>query len=179
MHFPNWFAIVWLLPAIALPQSPGAQPIQAVAHVEKRTLCPGDDETFAVNLKLRLRFTNHSNQKLIVFKHTGDEWYEVRVAESPSDLVSGKYEYNPNIDWFSDSPRAPNDADIQTKFSVLAPGESFENHSTVSVVASFRVDHSVVGTVKPGEHVLQLQMSTWNYLDGPDKTRQDGSGTVI
>jgi hypothetical protein len=106
-----------------------------------------------------------------VFKHTGDQWYEVRVAKSLSDLASGKYEYNPNIDWFSDSPRAPDDADVHKKFSVLAPGESFENNSTVSIVVSLRLDHSVAGTVKPGEHVLQLQVSTWNYLEGPDKTR--------
>ncbi len=122
-------------------------------------------------MKLRLRFTNDSNEKLIVFKKTGDDWYDVRVAKSLSDMLNRRYEYNPNADRFSDVQHAPEDTDLKKKFVVLPPGESFENTTTVAVVASFDMNHLVAGTVKPGPHALELQLSTWSYLDSPEATR--------
>jgi hypothetical protein len=166
-----WFAVTLLATQVCLPESLEKKPIKVSANLEGQSYCPGDNETFAVHLKLRLHFTNYSNERLIVFKKTGDDWYDIRVAKSPSDISDKRYEYNPNTDWFSDVQHSPDDTDLKKKFVVLAPGESFENKTTISVVASFNPSHPVGGTVKPGQHVLELQLSTWTYLDSPEATR--------
>jgi hypothetical protein len=166
-----WLSVTLLASSLCLAESPEKQPIEVAAKLEEQTYCPGDNETFAVHLKLRLHFANRSNERLIVFKQTGDDWYDIRVAKNPSDISDKRYEYNPNTDWFSDVQHGSDDTDLKKKFVVLAPGESFENKTTVSVVASFNPSHPVSGTVKPGQHVLELQLSTWTYLDSPEATR--------
>jgi hypothetical protein len=165
------FALTLMSSSLCLTQSPEKQSIEVTANLEEQSYCPGDNETFVVHLKLRIRFTNDSNVRLIVFKKTGDDWYDMRVAKTPSDISNKRYEYDPNLDWFSDVQHAPEDADLKKKFVVLAPGESFENESTVPVPASFDLSHPVAGTVRPGHHFLQLQLSTWIYLDSPEATR--------
>jgi hypothetical protein len=166
-----WFAVTLLATQVCLPESLETKPIKVSAKLEEQSYCPGDNETFSVHLKLRLRFVNHSDERLIIFRKTGDDWYDIQVAKSTSDISDKRYEYDPNTDWFSDVQHAPEDVDLRKKFVVLIPGESFENETTVSVIASFDPRHPVVGTVKPGQHVLELQLVTWTYLDSPEATR--------
>ena len=156
----------------ALPAPEQAQPLQVSAKLEEQTYCPGDNETFAVHLKLRLYFMNRGSETLIVSKDVGKEWYEVIAARTHADLARGRYEYAPNIDWFTNLQHAPDGTLLRARFSILVPGESFGNTSSVSVVASFGAVRPVAGTLRPGKHILQLRISTWNYVDPPEETRK-------
>ncbi len=83
------------------------------------------------------------------------------------DLAAGEYEYNPKIDWFlSDKdklPDKPNSDSPSSDFVVLAPGKSFVSEINAAVVAQYENPKNFSGSIRPGVHVLQLELSAWNH----------------
>jgi hypothetical protein len=57
-------------------------------------------EVYSVWFKLRLKYVNRTHKTLILDREIGKAWYGEKVAKNLDDLIAGKYEYNPNIDWF-------------------------------------------------------------------------------
>ncbi|MHB8524640.1 MAG: hypothetical protein ACYDD2_00570 [Candidatus Acidiferrales bacterium] len=157
--------------ALHLPaDSPGnPQGLTVATNLLSQEYCRSDNETFVVSLKLRLRILNGTHRKLIVDKNIGKAWYDVTVADSSEALTAGRYEYNPNTDWFpsSDQLSPPKSKSPGRRFSILAPGQFFEVESIVGVVVSYNNKHKIQGTILPGNHVLQLEMASWLYTAGP------------
>lgn len=149
------------------------QPLKAVAELISQRYCSGDAEVFSVWLRLRVTYTNQTDKVLILDKEIGKAWYGVRVARSVEDLNAGKYEYNPNIDWFftdKDSlPKNPSLISAGTDFAILAPGQSFESRIDTSVAVQYESEKAVVGTIRPGTHVLEMQLSAWNRAGLPSE----------
>jgi hypothetical protein len=116
---------------------------------------------------LRVKYVNRTHKTLILDKEIGKAWYGEKVARSLDDLAAGKYEYNPNIDWFFSGkdklPDKPNSNSPNSDFVVLAPGETFESEINASVVAQYENPKNFVGSIRPGVHVLQLELSAWNH----------------
>jgi hypothetical protein len=45
----------------------------------------------------------------------------------------------------------------------LAPGEIFESEINTGVVAQYENPKNFAGSIRPGVHVLQLELSAWNH----------------
>lgn len=149
------------------------QPLQATAERISQRFCYGDAETFVLQLKLRLRLVNRTANKLILDKEIGKAWYGVIVARNQEDLAAGKYESNPNIDWFfSDKDKLPNEPSLKSPgvgFALLAPGQAFETEINTGVVAQYDDPHEIKGAVRPGVHFFQMKLSAWNRFTGPEQ----------
>jgi hypothetical protein len=132
----------------------------------------GDADLFRVDLKLRLRFENRTDQRLILDKGVGTLYYRIGVARTKEELAAGKFESHPIDDWFfSEKDQLPNDADPKSpdqSFAILAPGDSFEAERTVGVFAQYKNDKEVGGVIHSGAHVLQMELSPWTRSGDPE-----------
>jgi hypothetical protein len=79
---------------------------------------------------LRPTFVNHTDRVLILNKQTGRFADVQRIAKSREKLELRDYEHDPIFDSFGydDPPHFKPNADLlRSKFTLLAPGQSFES----------------------------------------------------
>jgi hypothetical protein len=159
-------SIAATLIALGTPALPSNdQPLDAIPELVGTRYCYGDAEVYSVWLKLRVRYINRTDKTLILDKEIGEAWYGVKVARSLIDLATGKYEYNPNIDWLvPDNDKLhdkPNTDSPGPNFAVLTPGQAFENEVSTAVVVQYDNPRDFAGSVRPGVHVFQMELSAW------------------
>lgn len=165
---------IWMLVVPAVGNSAtDQQPLRATAERIRQRFCYGDAETFVLQLKLRLRFVNRTANKLILDKEIGKAWYGVTVARNEEDLAAGKYESNPNIDWFfSDKVKLPKEPSLKSPgpgFALLAPGQAFDTEIDTGVVAQYDNPNEIKGAIRPGVHLFQMKLSAWNRFARPEQ----------
>jgi len=170
-----WFATrcaiaLLAIGAFAQGASREGQPIRLTGSLGEQTYCRGDRDTFSIHFRLALHAVNQTSDALIVIGNFGKADYTVQMARTAEELDEGKYEYNPNLDYFEDLPDAPRDADLSKEFIVLKPDDTFESTTNVAVVASHGLGRPARGTVTPGKHSMQVTLSAWPYRDPPDET---------
>jgi hypothetical protein len=143
------------------------QPVKAVPELVGTRYCYGDAEVFSVWLKLRVTYINQSERTIILDKGIGKAWYSEKVARTFEDLAAGKYEYNPNIDWFftgkdkmPDKPKADSPG---ADFVILPPRHTFENEINTGVVAQYENPKDFAGSIRSGAHVFQMDLSAWSH----------------
>jgi hypothetical protein len=143
------------------------QPVRAVTELVGTRYCYSDAEVFSVWLKLRVTYINQSEKTLILDKEIGKAWYSEKVARTFKDLSAGKYEYNPNIDWFfSDKDKTPDKPKADSPsadFVILSPGQTFESEINTGVVAQYENRKDFAGSVRSGAHVFQMDLSAWSH----------------
>lgn len=158
-----------ITPLLAAPSVPTRddQPLGAVPEVAGTRYCYGDAEVFSVWLKLRVKYVNRTDKTLILDREIGKAWYSEKVARNLEDLAAAKYEYNPNIDWFNTDkdklPHKPKTDSPSPDFVVLPPGQTFESEINASVVVQYENPKNFVGSIRPGIHVFQMELSAWNH----------------
>jgi hypothetical protein len=147
------------------------QPLKASAQVVSQKLCSENDDTYALIQKQRVTFLNQSQKNVIVDKSIGRAAYGMVVARDVQSLSDGKYEWNPNLDWAIDpwpieltakSPLPP--------FAILAPAESFQVETDFWV--EVRMSDSKGHGISSGNHVSQLQISSWYYTTKPEEVQR-------
>jgi hypothetical protein len=143
------------------------QTIKAIPELVGTRYCYADSEVYSVLLKLRMKYVNRTQKTPILDKEIGKAWYGEKVARNLADLAAGKYEYNPTIDWFFSNkdklPDKPNADYPNSDFVLLAPGDAFVGEMNVGVVAQYENPKNFAGSIRSGDHVLQLDLSAWNH----------------
>lgn len=117
--------------------------------------------------KLRVKYVNRTDEKMILDREIGKTFYREKVARSLEDLAAGKYEYNPNRSWlFAEKDKRPDTPKMDSPgsdFVVLSPGETFEGGVNATVFAPTENRKISVGVIMPGTHVLQMEISAWSH----------------
>jgi hypothetical protein len=143
------------------------QPLKAMPMLVATRYCYGDSEVFSVWLELRVKYLNATNKTLILDREIGKASYGEKVARSLEDLAAGRYEYTPNKDWFftdkDKSPQRPRTDSPGPDFVVLAPGDTFEGGMNAAVVAQYENPKNFAGSIRPGVHIFQVELSAWNH----------------
>jgi hypothetical protein len=124
-------------------------------------------------MKLRLRYRNASNQKLILYKGH-DLFYQTKIRSVAGEGAGRPYEVIFLNSRFFDEEFEPIEQPSPSRvFVILPPGAAYERELTVNVpvvdVEAKRGNHAI----KAGEHNLLLVISTW-YKSRPlaQKLRQ-------
>ena len=164
--------IVPMLHALGIPHATkDDQSLKAIPELVGTRYCYGDAEVYSVWLKLRLKYVNRTHKTLILDREIGKAWYSEKIARNLDDLAAGKYEYNPNIDWVSLSkdklPGKPNSISPNSDFVVLAPGATLDSEINAGVIAQYENPKNFAGSIRPGVHVMQLELSAWNHPGEP------------
>jgi hypothetical protein len=50
-------------------------------------------------------------------------------------------------------------------FIVMSPGDMFQSETNASVVAQYENPKNFAGAIRPGSHVLQLDLSAWGHAE--------------
>jgi hypothetical protein len=162
------------------------QPLKITAEIMSQTYCPDDDNVYDAIFKLRMRFTNQTKTKLIVDKIIGHGVYGIVIASDAKNLSAGKNEYELNMEGATGHVPSETPGQFSSPapyFSILAPGESVETMNDFWLVR-LGSQHGSVGTrqsLQPGNHVLEVTLSTWSYQANPEEIskRWKSSGDLV
>jgi hypothetical protein len=173
-------AAVAVTPSSA-PPTDAASPFKIAAEIISQKYCPTNETEYTIIFKLRIRFTNQTDRKLIVMKDIGHAVYDPLIASDAKNFSEEKFEYNPIIDrdnFFV----GPDGKEVEEKldtpdpnFVILAPGESLEAESVFNVysVGPLYGFPARRGALQPGNHVLGAWISVWwPYHAKPEDVRK-------
>lgn len=142
-------------------QQEGSLPLQLTATLIDQQYCTGDSELDSLQMKVRLTFTNISTRRLILYKGS-DFISRIAISRSLEDAAAKQFEVNASVTQVTNGKRidfkelVPNSA-----FIILSPGASYEVETVVTVFAVRGDAREIAGAVTSGEHVLQVEVSTW------------------
>lgn len=137
------------------------------AEIITQSYCHVDDESFAVRMEIKLRFTNVSDHPVILAKLVESPPI-VRAARTTADAQKGDFESNPNVDYFvSELPPSPlfGEKPDAEHFVTLPPEQSYEATVISGVLGATAAAKARKGSglLANGNHVLQLGVGTWPY----------------
>jgi hypothetical protein len=137
------------------------QPLQLTTSVVSQRYCEADDEVDALQLELKLRYTNAGSDAIILDKSSG-EIPHVMVSRNLEEAKARQYVSDVRLSLYSVEERkqvvygsSPGDG-----FVYLAPGASYETEGYVTLTA-LRGETKLRGHLEAGNYVLQVTTSTW------------------
>lgn len=121
---------------------------------------------------LLLTYTNVGRQPVLLDKKSSTI-YRSLVSRSLKDAEAKKYEYDSSISFID-----PRRAGVRTEatpeedaFVALKPGESYSLERNHGVYLSDGTEDTE-DYLGPGNHLLQLRVMTWYYLESPETYRE-------
>ena len=145
---------------VAAQPKPPNQQLQLTVKIVSQSYCAVTSDSSALEMKLRLRYTNVGNQKLILYKGH-DLFFQTKIRSALGN-AAGPYEvWFVNSRYF-DEELEPIDQALPGKvFLALPPGAVYQREMMISIgVVSEKVERGN-STIREGDHTLQLTVSTW------------------
>lgn len=141
----------------------GAQPrpLRLTAEVLARRLCAGGAGVNFLHIKLRLRFTNVGDRRLILYRGN-NLFFTLWVNSNPARPSAAQYELKTSTARFRAT--GPEDVDRPAPgkdFVPLPPGAKFETDVAVSLPVACEGCALPNGAITAGEHLLRVTASTW------------------
>lgn len=133
--------------------------LQLSTSIIGQQYCKGDDELDVLQIQLRLRYTNLSQQPLILYKGS-TLIYRQMISRNVEAALAADYELASSNLVYEEGAAKIGGAQPGKLFVILQPSGSFETTTLVAIPAT----HGAVkisGAVVTGEHVLQVRVSTW------------------
>ena len=150
-------ALLLVAPGAAPDDKRQQTPLRFTAEVVGRRLCAGD-KLHILQLKLRLRYQNVGDRKLIVYQGK-NLFYQTRIRggaqTAPYEVVALNARFNDTQTEVINSPK-PGGA-----FVTLAPGGTHETEIVVGVGVAPGANGRAANSIGPGEHTLQVVASSW------------------
>jgi len=155
-------AALVLLIAACCPNRVAAQAkpqLQLTTEILEQSYCSTGKDT-SLQLKLKLRYTNLSDQRLIVY-NGHDLFFQTKIRSVENPGTPSVEVLLLNMRYFDEEFERIDARSPGRVFVKLAPGASFDRELRTGVGV---VDASAVAgetTVRPGPHSLQLIVSSW------------------
>jgi hypothetical protein len=123
--------------------------------------CASGTGMTTLQLRLRLRYTNAGNPKLIVYRGE-DLFYQAKIRSVVQSEEARPYEIDVLNARYLEVENEPVEQSAPGKlFVTLQPGASFEMETMVGVGVVGRSDPRDRHAIREGEHTLQLVVATW------------------
>lgn len=137
------------------------RPLRLTAEIINQQRCAVNSGTDALRIRLRLRYTNVGDQKLILYRGK-NLFYQTSVSRSASDAAIRRHESFMTSAWYFDElPEKIEQPAPGRAFVILSPGAVYETEQVVAVPVVRQGSEKVTGAVAAGGHVLQVTVSTW------------------
>lgn len=135
--------------------------LQLTARIAGARYCAVSSEVDALQMTLRLRYTNTGNQKLILYK--GNKlFYQIFVSRNIEDAAARRYETRTTHSrYYDQQPEKIDDAHPGSVFTILAPGASYEAEQVITLPVARDEAEAKRDVLFAGDHVLQVIVSTW------------------
>jgi hypothetical protein len=144
--------------------------LQLTTEIIEQSYCSIGQKT-SLQLKLKLRYTNVSSQRLIVY-NGHDLFFQTKLRRDDNGAAPSEVLLL-NMRYFDEEFERIDARSPGRVFAKLAPGAAFERELMTGVGVADNSAAPSATTVRPGPHVLQLIVSTWyQSLKLADKLRQ-------
>src|SRR5882762_4906610 len=156
-----FIALFWLnlTGAIAAQPKP-SKPLELTAEIVSQSYCAVNENSDSLELKLKLRFRNVGNQKLILYKGH-DLFYQTKIRSAPGN-PSGPYEvWVVNSRYFDEEVEAIDQMSPSKVFTTLSPGAVYSTEIMIGVGVVNEKGDRGDSFIRSGDHTLQLIASTW------------------
>jgi hypothetical protein len=137
--------------------------VRAIVRVLQQHYCSGDAEVFTASLKLDVELQNILDRP-IAFR---DDLVPTvaRVSRSFAAAEAGKFDYQDAWTRYAQS-------EPKIQWREIAPGRSVTLHTTYALVARYKDEPSIPGTLPPGSYVAQLEFQPeYQNVKGNRSTR--------
>jgi hypothetical protein len=154
-----WISLTAVLSAqTRQPRTP--PPLELTAEIISQSYCAVNQDTVALELKLKLRYRNISKQKVILYKGH-DLFYQTKIRSAAGN-PSGPYEvWVVNSRYFDEEVEPIDQASPGKVFVTLSPGRVDTREIMIGIdVVSEKVPQGD-SSIRKGDHTLQLIASTW------------------
>src|SRR5438132_7642172 len=154
-------ALFWLnlTGAIAAQPKP-SKPLELTAEIVSQSYCAASQDSASLELKLKLRFRNVGNQKLILYKGH-DLFYQTKIRSAPGN-PTGTYEvWVVNSRYFDQEVEAIDQTSPSKVFITLTPGAVYSREILIGVGVVTEGVNRGDASIRAGDHTLQLIASTW------------------
>ena len=155
-------ATLWLLASASLvPAQTGSSNLVLTTNITGQQYCANSPVMGTLQLRLRLRYMNTGNQKLILYR--GDDlFYQARIRAAVVEAGVKPYEIAVLNARYLEQENEPIEQAAPGKlFVILPPGASYETEATFGIgivgQGAKRDRHAIF----EGEHTLYLIVSTW------------------
>jgi hypothetical protein len=151
--------LFYSVPLAAQPKQP-KQPLELTAEIVSQSYCAVNQDSASLELKLKLRFRNLGNQKLILYK--GHDFFYQTKIRSAAGNPSGPYEvWVVNSRYFDEEVEAIDQPSPGKVFLTLSPGAVYLKEIVIGVpVVTERVERGD-SAIRRGDHTLQLVVYMW------------------
>ena len=141
------------------PDQPSS--LQVTARIIKQDYCVGDSELDGVRLRLKLIYTNKTKEPVIVEKG-GPLVPRIMVSRSIAEASANRFEVNASqTEFTTGGDKCYGGARPNKCFVVLAPGASYETEVGIRAFVVKENVREIVGVMKAGPRVLQVQVLPW------------------
>ena len=133
--------------------------LELTTEIVEQSYCSIGQKT-SLQLRLKLRYTNLSSQRLIVYKGH-DLFYQTKIRSDQNSGAPSSEVLLLNMRYFDEELERIDARSPGRVFVKLAPGGSFERELITGVGVANNSATLSDTTVTPGPHTLQLIVSTW------------------
>lgn len=137
-----------------------AEELRLTTSIIEQEYCRGDADLDVLQVKLCMQYTNMSQQPVVLYK--GSDISRVKVSRNTEDAAAQRFEVNASITNYYGENNTTVAAKPGSDFVILPPGGSYNRISSLSVFVLRDGTDELPGAIAAGEHVLQVESSTWN-----------------
>lgn len=144
---------------------PQEQPLRLTTSITGQRYCEADGEVDALQINLKLRYTNTGEEPIILDKGSYTI-FRAMVSHNPEEAEAKQYVTDIHYSIYSlqDGKTRVYGETPDTSFVVLKPGDCYEIEGAVTLTA-LRGDLKLRGHLGPGKYVLQVMAATWNETE--------------
>ena len=133
--------------------------LQLTAEILERNYC-SKSETLSLQLKVRLRYTNLSAQRLILYKGH-DLFFQTKIRNEAGEGIQPYEVHLINMHYFDEEFERIDAGSPGRVFVTLPPNGTFERELIAGIGVTDPSGERSSTTVKPGWHSLYFIVSTW------------------
>ena len=148
----------YMIPAVGVSAQTQSQ-LLLTAEVLERNYC-SKSATISLQLKVRLRYTNLSSQRLILYKGH-DLFFQTKIRSETVEGVQPYVVHLINMHYFDEEFERIDAGAPGKVFVTLSPRGTFERELIAGIGVTDHSGERSSTTVRPGRHTLHFIVSTW------------------
>jgi hypothetical protein len=137
------------------------QPLMLTTKIISQTYCAASEKVAVLQIRLRLRYTNVGNRKLILYRGH-DLFYQAKIRRAANDTRARPYEITIlNARYFDEQPEEIERPTPGNVFVILSPRGVYETETTIGMAVVGQEADRSNDRIVVGDHSLQIIVSTW------------------
>ena len=138
------------------------QPLRLAIDIIGAKYCRGDDELDVLHLDIQLRYTNVSEQSIILYRGSKLILRQF-ISRNEKDALDGIHEAELKFTVYPlGVPTIKGGvAPLPASFVILRSGKSYEIRSSTTIIVLRNDEDRIPGAIGSGDHVLQVKVATW------------------